>query len=124
MTACSSETSFSDNIMKFKNILTHTGITDIVSFTSTGKFVCEFPGLYFISANIRSRYNDAPYYIKKNSVIISNSAITGWPNSPGRTTTGISAAVDCQKNDVLYLYLDSRYTIEWYWSCFTVIKIK
>lgn len=123
LTACYDGGSLSDNIVKFSEILTNTGVNNIVSFKSTGKFVCEFPGLYFISANIRSNHDDFPYYLMKNSGVISRSAFTAWPSSTGKTTTGISAAVDCQKNDVLYISIDSSYNLESTWSCFTVTKI-
>ncbi|CAG2201524.1 unnamed protein product [Mytilus edulis] len=125
LTACSNGGTFPDTIVKFPNILTKTGISDIVSFKSSGKFVCEFPGLYFISSNIRSTSNLVKYYLKKNESIISYSAITDWSSSVGITTTGISAAVYCQKNDELYLYLGSfRNNIDGTGSCFTVMKIK
>lgn len=124
MTACSQGGSFSDNIGKFQNILTNTGINDSVSFKSTGKFVCEFPGLYFISSYIRTRRDDGVLYLKKNDRRISNSAVTDWPGSAGRSTTSISAVVDCHKNDELYLYIPSYISIEGTYSCFTVIRIK
>lgn len=122
MTACSNGDT-SSNIVKFPNILTSTGISDITSFKSTGKFVCEFPGLYFISSYIRTNDVSRTYYLKKNGDTISYSATTAWPSSTGSTTTGISAAVDCQQNDELYLLFSSSITIQGTWSCFTVLKI-
>lgn len=113
----------SSNIVKFPHILTSTGISDITSFKSTGKFVCEFPGLYFISSYIRTNDGAHSYFLKKNSDTISYSATTIWPGSTGSTTTGISAAVDCQKNDELYLLLSTSISIQSTWSCFTVLKI-
>lgn len=116
----------SSNIVKFPHILTSTGINDISSFKTTGKFVCEFPGLYFIFSYIRTKDDGNAYYLKKNGDIISNSATTNWPSGTGTTlaTTGISAAVDCQKNDELYLFLSAPIYIDSTWSCFTILKIK
>lgn len=124
MTACSNSVTFSNAIASFPNILTNTGINDINSLKTTGKFVCEFPGLYFISSYIRTRQDDRSFYLKKNGQIISNGATTDWPSSAGRSTTIISAAVDCQKNDELYLYNPGRFPIDSSYSCFNVIKIK
>lgn len=124
LTAFSTGGSFSDSIAKFPYILSSTGINDINSFKTTGKFVCEFPGLYFISSYLRSSMDGGGYYLKKNGRSISYSAFTDWPSSAGRATSDISAAVDCQKNDELYLQLDSGYSIESTWSLLTIIKIK
>ncbi|CAG2214434.1 unnamed protein product [Mytilus edulis] len=114
----------SSKIVKFPHIFTSTGISDITSFKTTGKFVCEFPGLYFISSYIRTNDVARAYYLIKNGGIISSSATTAWPGSTGLTTTSISAAVDCQKNDELYLLFTTSITIDSSWSCFTVLKIK
>ncbi|VDI40501.1 Hypothetical predicted protein [Mytilus galloprovincialis] len=68
---------------------------------------------------------DTSSNIVKFPYILTSTGITttAWPSSTGSTTTGISAAVDCQQNDELYLLFSSSIAIQGTWSCFTVLKI-
>lgn len=116
---------FSDGIVKFTHIFTSIGINNIAAFKSTGKFVCEIPGLYYISAYIRTASDDYEYVLKKNEVVISKSATVDWQgNGAGRSTTCISAATDCQKNDELYLFISTVISVESSYSILNVLKIK
>lgn len=60
----------------------------------------------------------------KNDVLISKSATTTWPGQTSYSTSVITAAVDVQRNDELYIKTPNSYRIQYGFSCLTVIKVK
>ncbi|CAG2215511.1 COL10A [Mytilus edulis] len=103
LTACTVSTKVINGAVPFPKIYTSVGITNQATFLSTGKFVCDIPGLYYISSYIRTNQNEFVYYLMKNNVPISKSATTYWSGSIGYSTSVITTAVDIQSNDELYL---------------------
>ncbi|CAG2231679.1 unnamed protein product [Mytilus edulis] len=124
LTACTVADKNIKGAITFPNIYTSVGITNQTAFQTTGKFVCDVPGLYYISSYIRTSENGFEYYLMKNNVLISKSATTTWPGSTSYSTSVITAAVDVQTNDELYIRTPNSYRIQYGFSCLTVIKVK
>lgn len=124
LTACTVDTKVINGAVPFPKIYTSVGITNQAIFLSTGKFVCDIPGLYYISSYIRTNQNGFSYHLMKNNVPISTSATTTWSGSIGYSTSVITTAVDIQSNDELYLKAPSSNSIQGSYSCITVIKVK
>ncbi|CAG2249634.1 unnamed protein product [Mytilus edulis] len=74
ITACrGSSKSFPDAVVRFSTVRSEIGINNIATFKSSGKFVCEIPGLYYISAHIRTNSGSNGIYVRKNSNYIAYS---------------------------------------------------
>ena len=122
VTACVISDS-SSSPLQFGNIITQVGINNIESFKSTGKFTCETPGLYFVSANLWADCNSCGFYLRKNGVIISYGATTYFRSGDGVSGSGINAVVEAQKNDQFYFDPNGS-SIRKTWSCITIMKMK
>ncbi|CAC5395877.1 unnamed protein product [Mytilus coruscus] len=119
VTACVSTTQkFSDHIVKFSTVNFQVGINNLYSFKSSGKFVCEIPGLYYISAQIRTRDDNYDFCVRKNGKIIASSR-----SDSGDTLSAnpISAVVELQLKDTLYVYA-FNVRIGSY-SCLSIMKV-
>ena len=128
MVACTSAAIKGNSTVKFDKIVTKTGFNNITSFKSTGKFTCETPGFYYISAYLRSQTLGNEYYIMKNSDMISYSARAVFSDGPSLLSTSLNAVVDVQKNDELYVQVYDTYPYgsfnsEGALSCMAIIKI-
>lgn len=121
VTACVSLTqTFSGGIVKFPTVYLNEGIKDIATFKTSGKFVCEFPGLYYISSHLRTTTRNRAFYVKKNGVHISYSATD---DENHYSTNPISAVVELQLNDKLYVQAPSV-NVDAVYSCLSILKIK
>lgn len=105
--------------MKFPTVISKIGITNINTFSSSGKFVCEIAGLYYISAQIYTNSEGYGFEIRKNSnsVVLSATGQGGsWSLNP------IFTVVELQVKDTLYMrtgaYISSPY------SCMSIVKLK
>ena len=90
----------------------------------SGKFTCSTPGLYHISASIRSKTNHAYYGIQKNDYAI----IYGYTaEHDGVDTYDHSGSVDCirklKDGDVITVRPWQKMQID-DWSCLTIVKLK
>ncbi|CAC5357708.1 unnamed protein product [Mytilus coruscus] len=119
VTACvSSGRIFPDNVVRFSTVNFHVGIDNLDTFKSSGKFVCEIPGLYYISAHIYTRTQGQVFYVKKNSVIIASSASD---SDSTYSTNPISAVVELQLKDTLYV--NAGHSILATYSCLSIMKV-
>ncbi|CAG2190386.1 unnamed protein product [Mytilus edulis] len=116
ITACTSSNGNVIGAVNFSKIYTSVGITNKSFFLSTGKILCDVPGLYYISSYIRTNTNSNEYYLKKNNDIISKSETNSWPEYYGTSTSVISAVVEFKKNYAKDIYSSH--------SCLIVMKIK
>ena len=123
ITGCESGTTYTNSPVKFTDIMTSAGITNTASFKSSGKFICEKPGLYYISGYIRSNTNSHAFFLKKNNEVVSRSATTSWPSSVGYSTSSINAVVEVEVNDTVYIETRGDIYVSSY-SCLTIVKIK
>ncbi|VDI63152.1 Hypothetical predicted protein [Mytilus galloprovincialis] len=121
VTACvSSEQKFTSGVVRFSTVNFQVGINNIDTFKSNGKFVCKIPGLYYISAHIYTSTTGYGFDVQKNGIVIASSA-SGSDSS--YSTNPISAVVELQPNDTLYVYTHSHVIRERY-SCLSIIKVK
>ncbi|VDI53835.1 Hypothetical predicted protein [Mytilus galloprovincialis] len=112
LTSCTVADKNIKEAITFPNIYTSVGINNQTAFQTTGKFVCDVPGLYYISSYIRTSENGFEYYLMKNDVLISKSATTTWPGQTSYSTSVITAAVVVQRNDELYIRTHNSYRKE------------
>lgn len=121
VTACaSSNQKFSDYIVRFSTVNFREGINKLDTFKSSGKFICEIPGLYYISAQIRTSDQNYVFDVRMNDKTIAKSR-----SDVGDTIAAnpISAVVELQLNDTLYVYASS---VQIYGSdsCMSIMKVK
>ncbi|VDI63151.1 Hypothetical predicted protein [Mytilus galloprovincialis] len=117
ITACVSSSASYFGSVTFSNVQTQIGIHNSAAFKSNGKFVCEIPSLYYISAYIRTSTKNSAFYLYKNNKQISRSA----SGSGTYTDVPISAVVELQTNDKLYVQVyHSVFATN---SCVTIAKI-
>lgn len=119
VTACVlSDKTFADYVVRFSTVKFQIGINNIDTFKSSGKFVCEIPGLYFISVHIRTRTTSTAFYVRKNSVTIATSMSDSGND---HSTNPISAVVELQLKDTLYI--SSQHFIYSSYSCLSIVKV-
>lgn len=119
LTACASVNKrFSDGIVRFSKVNFQVGINNIDTFKSSGKFVCEIPGLYYISAYMYTHEQAKDFFIKKNGINVARSA-----SDQGDTysTIPISTVVELQIKNTLYVY--TLYYIHSAYSCLSIMKL-
>ncbi|CAG2193055.1 unnamed protein product [Mytilus edulis] len=86
--------------LKFPDIKTSVGVSNLSSFQSTGKFTCQVPGYYHIVTTIMSTNNNARIDIMKNSNSIHWQFVTGYAQS--YWTPGTAAvALELKTNDTV-----------------------
>jgi len=124
LSSCSNgETISGGTIAKFPHTKTVYGISDINGFRTSGKFVCEAPGVYLFSVHIMSDSNNAAYIMFKNNMILSYVYVIYTSQTSGlhyNTGTGVMA-VQLNVGDTLYVKADTNMHI--YsdpWSCMTI----
>ncbi|CAC5395879.1 unnamed protein product [Mytilus coruscus] len=115
-----SDQTFSDYIIKFSIVNFHVGINNLHTFKSSGKFVCEIPGLYFISVHIRTSNQNYYFHVRKNNMLVPSSKSDSGDTA---STNQISAVVGFQLNDALYVYANNV-RIEVSYSCLSIMKVK
>ncbi|XP_071135033.1 uncharacterized protein [Mytilus edulis] len=119
VTACtSSGQTFPDGVVRFANVKFHVGIDNLDTFKSSGIFVCEIPGLYYISAHIYTTTKGGAFYVTKNSFHIANSASD---SNDVYSTNPISAVVELELKDTLYV--NAGHFIRATYSCLSIMKV-
>lgn len=129
LTACLSERGSKPSgfVLKFDDISTQTGINNISSFRSTGKFTCESEGLYLISSWVESGTSFARFGVYRNNFLLANAYITYTDRGSVVIGTGTAViAVELQVGDLVYVktktnmipYISSKD------SCLTIAKLK
>ncbi|XP_063400218.1 myosin heavy chain, striated muscle-like [Mytilus trossulus] len=132
LSACVSPsyTAVKSTVIKFQKIITSQGITyqHLTSFKSSGVFVCEVPGLYYISVVIISKTHDAQFIISKNDIELMRGYIndynTGkgvyWQSSAAIMVTELQKAdrIDIKPSDKDMMIAGYNY------SCLTIVKVK
>lgn len=89
-------------VIKFQSIKASTGIIDLRSFKSTGKFTCEVSGFYMISAVIMSATDEANYEVLRNNKRILHiyppKNVLGW-----YTTSSSVVSTNLNVNDTVFV---------------------
>ena len=97
---------------------------DISDVKTSGKFTCSTPGLYHISASIRSKTNHGYYAIRQNAYTITYGYTA---EHDGVDTYFHSGSVDCirelKDGDVITVRPWKKMQID-AWSCLTIVKLK
>ena len=85
-----------ESIIKFEDVKTAYGVSNMSRFVSTGQFTCQIPGLYQIMAIVKSHTNGATFNIDRNNLSII-SGFVAEHNVRDRSTnydhTGIAVVV-------------------------------
>ncbi|XP_071174592.1 putative leucine-rich repeat-containing protein DDB_G0290503 [Mytilus edulis] len=106
--------------LKFPDIKTSVGVSNLSTFQSTGKFTCQVPGYYHIVTTIMSANNNARIDIMKNSNSIHWQFVTGHHDGYWKPGTAV-VALELKTNDNVWIKLSTTYNI--YQSCLTIFKI-
>ncbi|CAC5373121.1 COL10A [Mytilus coruscus] len=109
---------FPGNVVRFSTVKFQVGIYNLDTFKSSGKFVCEIPGLYYISAHIYTDTKGDAFYVKKNDVTIASSVSD---STSTYATNPISAVVELLLKDTLYIY--APHFIYDSLSCLSIMKV-
>ena len=130
MTTCSNTAQFhGGSIIPFPNVMTSYGMNSLEDFRKTGKFLCESPGLYLITAQIMSYSKGAEYKISKNDIELTRVQITPYHDSDTHnyhTGTGI-AVVELDVSDYVSVEILTRVKDVYIFgqeSCLTIAKLK
>lgn len=120
--------SSSDATIKFQDIRTNIGNTNISSFQSTGQFVCTIPDLYHISVVFTSKSKKHTFQIDINK----NTKVSGWIDNYYTSTSGIlyyrsAAAVTAtwlEMGDTVEVISDATANIgDTDTACLTIVRI-
>lgn len=108
--------------MKFDNVKTTIGVSDISSFQSSGKLKCEYEGLYTVSVCLTAFKTAIDYGIylngvEYNSVYEDDNKV---PYQRGCTTV----VVNLQPNDMLWVQLKGSMSVNNGNSCIAIVMIK
>ncbi|VDH98350.1 Hypothetical predicted protein [Mytilus galloprovincialis] len=113
-----------NTIMKFDDVKFNVGITNLLSYKTTGKFTCEHVGLYLISASVTSYTSDSRFYISLNGKFISLTSI-GSHSGYFEHTGAVTINQKLNLNDQVWLHaFGSWYLIHGLVSKLAIIKIK
>lgn len=113
----------SGSVLTFDDVNFSVGITNLLTFKGTGKFVCEQSGLYMISVSILSQTNGANFYIYRNGNQISTTHIA----QPGKNfwhTGTVTIAWQLELRDSVWVQTDGIKIHGGSYSKFTIIKVK
>ncbi|VDI22108.1 Hypothetical predicted protein [Mytilus galloprovincialis] len=94
--ASSGQTCSSGSFIKFPDVLSKIGISNMSTFKSSGKFTCEAEGLYQISVTILSHTGGKRFGIYMNNHLVSKAYISSTSNSESGTAV---AVVVLKRND-------------------------
>ena len=97
---------------------------DISEVKTSGKFTCSIPGLYHISASIRSKTDHGYYGIHQNAYAVTYGYTA---EHDGVDTYLHSGSIDCirelKDGDVITVKSWKKMQID-AWSCLTIVKLK
>ncbi|XP_052086779.1 uncharacterized protein LOC127724044 isoform X2 [Mytilus californianus] len=127
MTACLISHLFlsSGSVVKFDDIKTHTGISNLSSFRNSGKFTIEKEGLYLVSSWILSHTNRAQFAIYYNGKSLASAYVMydGDAGTNVGTATAV-VAVELKVGDTVWVQTKTRMMVGREGSCLTIAKLK
>ncbi|CAG2192683.1 unnamed protein product [Mytilus edulis] len=95
--------------LKFPDIKTSIGVSDLSSFKSTGKFTCQVPGYYYIAVTLSSADASTGIKIMRNSTAIHWQYMTGYTKEQSYWTPGAAAvSLELKSNDIVWIKLVSQ----------------
>ncbi|CAG2223542.1 unnamed protein product [Mytilus edulis] len=123
LTGCSvGSAKVSTGTLRFPDIKTSIGVSDLSSFKSTGKFTCHVPGYYYITVTTMSLKNQPRIEFMRNSTAIHWQYMTSYIKNSIYWIPGAAAlALELKMNDTVWINIVYRNNI--YQSCLTIFKI-
>ncbi|VDI64472.1 Hypothetical predicted protein [Mytilus galloprovincialis] len=124
ITACQADNriEYYGYIVKFDNVKTTIGVSDISSFQSSGKLKCEYEGLYTVSVCLTAFKTAIDYGIYLNGVEYTSvyEDDNKVPYQRGCTTV----VLNLQPNDMLWVQLKGSMSVNNGNSCIAIVMIK
>lgn len=129
LSSCAANGSYSQgDVIHFPHTISSAGISSLSTFSSSGVYTCEFPGLYFVSVYIMSYSQFASFYILKNENQLTHVYIKGSDTFGARShyATGTSVlAAHLEAGDTIVIKAANQmYVYGNPHSCVTVFKLK
>lgn len=111
------------SVVKFSNIKFSSGVGDLSTFKSTGKFKCEKSGLYIVSVSIEMDLNGSQFHIFVNGKIFTKNSKqlqSNWWQSCSAVI-----AIELNSNDTVWVQIGATQTNVRAdsFSSFSIIKI-
>lgn len=112
-----------ETVIKFQTIKASTGIIDLASFKSTGKFTCEVSGFYVIFVVISLNTDESHYEVLRNNNRISDifppKSVHDW-----YTTSSSVVSMNLNVKDTVFVKTIKSMTISSNHgiSCISIIK--
>lgn len=95
------------SVVKFSDIKFSSGVGDLSSFKSTGKFKCEKSGLYIVSVSIEMDYNGSHFHIFVNGKILSKTS--KYQQSNWWLSVSAVIAIEINTNDTVWVQIGSTH---------------
>lgn len=119
--ASSGQTYSLGSFIKFPDVLSKIGISNISTFKSSGKFTCEAEGLFQISVTILSNTGNKRFGIYMNKHLVSKAYISSTSNH--ESGTAVAVVVLKRNDEVSVQSLRSNMYVNNYASCITIVKL-
>lgn len=97
-------------------------MTAVTSFSSSGIFTCEKPGLYLVDASIYCNTGNSKYSIRKNRSTVVNSYAA--KDDTKYESASLVAAVELNVGDTIDIHADNALDILAKGSCVTIVKVR
>ncbi|VDI07146.1 Hypothetical predicted protein [Mytilus galloprovincialis] len=129
LSSCAANGSYSQgDVIHFPHTISSAGISSLSTFSSSGVYTCEFPGLYFVSVYIMSYSQFASFYILKNENQLTHVYIKGSDAFGARshyaTGTSVQAAHLEAGDTIVIKAANQMYVYGNPHSCVTIFKLK
>lgn len=91
------------SVVKFSDIKFSSGVGDLSTFKSTGKFKCEKSGLYIVSVSIEMDYNGSQFHIFVNGKIFSKTS--KYQQSSWWLSVSAVITIELNMNDTVWVQI-------------------
>lgn len=98
------------------------GISDLSSFRSSGKFKCEYEGVYLVSVSLTAFQTLVSYQLTLNGNVYTH--VYEENNKVSYQRGATTVILNLHANDMVWIELDRAMYVDGYASCITIILIK
>ena len=112
-------------VIKFTEVMTNYGISNLSSYRSSGKFTCEIEGLYIFTSSIYGSSGSSYFGAYHNGREITRTVATYHTIQTDAYSSGTTvAAVQLQPGDTIWVQSLHAFNTNPYYNCQTIVRIK